>query len=107
MAVYFAKADGIDAVKIGYTSRPQIWKRIANMQTGCPTKIRIIMYFLEANRKLETLLHRKFKKHRLHGEWFSYNEEIKWFVTTHRVLRRRARIALQEAEEREHAEENS
>ncbi len=45
---------------------------------------------------LETEFHRKFKKNRLIGEWFTYDATIKAFIDTNRALDTRPNLeALQ------------
>lgn len=58
------------AYKIGFSADPE--SRVKELQTG---NDKIITLLFEMERKdanfLEKHLHRKFRKHRLSGEWFS------------------------------------
>lgn len=59
--------------KIGITSNT-IEKRISELQTGCPYKIKQHHHIDTKNQKLsqsiEKWLHKKYSKYRLQGEWF-------------------------------------
>ncbi len=61
--------------KIGITTKtPQ--SRIAELQTGSPTKIEISGYCYNKNAlEMEQLLHKKFANKRLEGEWFALNDD--------------------------------
>jgi hypothetical protein len=110
MPVYILRAEGEDIVKIGFTSSPQIWKRLKAIQSNSPIKLGILLYFLEEGRSLETSLHREFRQYRLHGEWFRYEGELVDFVQEHRKFQHETRMKRlkenEEAEEKENAQEN-
>lgn len=62
-----------EKIKIGMSKNVE--KRLAQLQTGCATKLRIawVKYVgtkREKARILERRIHKEFKKHRLEGEWF-------------------------------------
>lgn len=76
--VYFIYAEAADAVKIGFTG-VSVETRMAAIQMHCPVKLTIIGKISGA-KHLEDLLHRKFDRHRLHGEWFRLDDEIKAFI---------------------------
>lgn len=59
-------------VKIGITQ--DIQKRIAQIQTGNPKKLTLV-HLIDDD--LERYYHDKFKKYRVSGEWFLYNNQIK------------------------------
>lgn len=61
--------------KIGITTKtPQ--SRVAELQTGSPTKIAISAYSYNSNAlAMEIELHRKFDSKRLEGEWFALNDD--------------------------------
>ncbi len=61
--------------KIGITTKtPQ--SRVAELQTGSPTKITISGYSYNSNAlAMEVELHKKFSSKRLEGEWFALNDD--------------------------------
>lgn len=68
--VYLIKAKGLSQIyKIGQSI--DIDKRLASLQASSPVKLTVECAIFAGNQPdLETLLHRKFADHRLHGEWF-------------------------------------
>lgn len=79
--VYFVKC--VDFVKIGYTRNMK--NRLLYLSVGNPFPIELIDKFNWA-RRVEPLLHRKFKHLSLGGrrsEWFHYGEEIAEFIDLH------------------------
>lgn len=75
MAVYFAVAFEIDAVKIGYTAGdPE--DRIRQLQCGCSEELFLLYVIPEGTRGLERHYHEVFAKHRKRGEWFTYMDDI-------------------------------
>jgi Meiotically up-regulated gene 113 len=67
-------------IKIGFSKDPL--NRLKALQTGNSRKIEIMGWIKSDDQSLERELHKKYQKHRLHGEWFSiepYNvlEELK------------------------------
>ncbi len=63
--VYFARAG--DSIKIGISNN--VAQRLRDIQTTCPEKVHLIGVIV-GNRKLEGILHRRFKEHHIRGEWF-------------------------------------
>jgi hypothetical protein len=61
--VYFIQAVGTPFIKIGRSQQRSIKKRLAGMETGCP-------HNLQAK-----WLHKRFRKMRVRGEWFTVTEE--------------------------------
>lgn len=75
----YAISDGT-ALKIGFSC--DIPKRCKSMQTGHPTKLKVVWkYYVGKDRKeamkLEGALHRFCKKERIRGEWFTLSASIK------------------------------
>jgi|SRR5579872_1282593 len=72
--VYFMKRSSDGAVKIGVSKDPE--SRCADLQTGNSSKLKVIAKFpFDSRAKAfdwEKYLHRKFRRHRLQGEWFRY-----------------------------------
>ena len=62
--------------KIGYSTNP--FKRLKEVQTGCPFPLMIIAKY-KGNRTMETLLHRKYKSYKVRnrGEWFYFKGNLK------------------------------
>lgn len=66
--IYFIQAaDGTGPIKIGHTE--QIFKRLSDIQTHSPIKLKILKV-IEGDRVLEVSLHRRFVRLMTHGEWF-------------------------------------
>jgi len=66
--------------KIGFT-RCSIYKRIRELQTGCPYEIHMVdTYNSEYGTIIETTLHNIFSYKRTYGEWFELgiDEEFKF-----------------------------
>lgn len=63
-------------VKIGFTDGETPEQRLKACQTGSPVKLKIIGFIPAGRRNTEAMLHRRFRKHRSHGEWF-YLEPIR------------------------------
>lgn len=77
MPLYFiTSVENLDSdprnVKIGISKN--IERRIGQLQTGSPHKLKLMGY-IEANndKKLEKTLHKKYSNHRGIGEWFCLN----------------------------------
>lgn len=69
--VYILRAEGVDAVKIGFTS-VQLDRRIRDLQTGCPHILTLIA--AQAGTKAdEVTIHDALRDYRLRGEWFDLN----------------------------------
>lgn len=70
-SVYFAQAD--DRIKIGWSK--QVSARLASLQTGCPSPIRLLGT-IPGSRAVERRLHEQFASLRLSGEWFRAAPEL-------------------------------
>lgn len=79
MTVYIMQALGTDRVKIGHT-KGNPYKRLDDLQTGCPFKLDILVAIPGEGKPFEKKLHRLFKKYRIHGEWFYYRPAIYAYV---------------------------
>jgi len=77
-STYFIQADSGGPVKIGKTGNPE--QRLKDMQTGSPVKLMIIHII---NEDVESQMHRRFAKHRIHGEWFKPEGELKKYLGQH------------------------
>lgn len=65
--VYFIQAGEDGPIKIGVATEP--FKRLAELQTGNPARLRIVA-IVEGDTGMERALHDRFAEHRLEGEWF-------------------------------------
>ena len=75
--IYFIE-EGLDGkIKIGYSTNPS--ERLKTLQTSNPRTLRLLIT-IEGNEQDEKILHTKFSKYRLQGEWFEPNEEILIFI---------------------------
>jgi predicted PolB exonuclease-like 3'-5' exonuclease len=64
-------------VKIGKTANP-IEKRMAALQTASPYKL----VLLGTSDVPEVKLHYRFRKYRIgNGEWFLWNDDLKYFIS--------------------------
>jgi len=72
--IYFLRSS--DYVKIGYaSSEAGVDRRIAGFRTANPTSLKLIAVHA-GDRRFEAQLHRKFRAHRVRGEWFIATAEI-------------------------------
>lgn len=69
--VYFIES--CNKIKIGHTVK--IKQRFQALQIGCPAPMFLLATIPGGSRE-EFLLHRGFKAHRSHGEWFEKHKEI-------------------------------
>jgi len=74
--VYFFKHKGLDPIKIGYSTNESPIDRFESFKTYAPYGALLIGFIKSIDaKKLETLLHRKYKNQRLDGEWFNLTIE--------------------------------
>jgi hypothetical protein len=81
-AIYFVKSEN-DLIKIGITN--DLMARACELQRGSPVRINLDGYItveIEKMQSIESDLHNKFDRHRRHGEWFDYVDEIKQYIKT-------------------------
>lgn len=74
--IYFVEATGLDRVKIGWTRLGKLWKRIAELQIGCPVQLRVLASY-RGLMMHEHLEHCRFRSSWLHGEWFVLTEDLR------------------------------
>ena len=89
LKVYFVQSGR--AVKIGVTDGP-VHQRIYALQIGNPVRLKLLGWCI-AGETLENELHYKYRKQRLHGEWFKLTPSLKEEIKTLNGTRRRARAA--------------
>lgn len=68
--LYIIQSDLTGMIKIGRSINPV--KRLKQLQTGNPNKLKLIASFKNQGWK-EKHLHEKLSRFRLEGEWFDYN----------------------------------
>lgn len=73
--IYFIRQN--EQVKIGVTDN--IKNRLSELQVGSPYKLSV-MLLIDGDYKDEVELHRIFKDHRIRGEWYWLNEDIKEYI---------------------------
>jgi len=77
--IYFAQADVIGLIKIGYHGGTDAADRLRELQTGCPSKL-ILLGTIPGGPETETDLHRRFAFAHAHGEWFRPVPELLAFI---------------------------
>lgn len=75
--VYFIRGEDTGKIKIGFAVDPEI--RLRDLQTGSSEKLSLIK-FIEGTQEKETEIQNRFKKYRIHGEWFEPAEELVEFI---------------------------
>ena len=68
--LYFIQSDLTGMIKIGRSKNPK--KRLLQLQTGNPNKLRLVAFFKGMGWQ-EKILHERLSFYRLEGEWFSYD----------------------------------
>lgn len=87
--VYFVQGPPDSPIKIGISINPE--ERLRTFQTASPHRLRILR--LEpGGRSRELALHRRFRRHRLEGEWFQPVPELLDYIA-HAPAGRRPRRA--------------
>jgi len=76
--VYFIQSEQGGPIKIGSASNVE--QRLESLQTAHAYPLKIIAVFPHAGLKTEKMLHERFAKYRLNGEWFEWNLEIKEII---------------------------
>lgn len=73
MYIYLILSDthGVLQWKVGVTKN--LTQRFLTLQTGNPNLVNIEYFQTEHAYKIEAFLKRKFKPHRINGEWFDYD----------------------------------
>ena len=74
-AVYIVEAEALDRYKIGCSAFPG--PRIDALRTASPVPLRLLRVIRHPQgRRLERLLHDRYARYRIHGEWFDFPKEI-------------------------------
>ncbi len=73
--VYFIEAIGSGSVKIG-TTKVGVDARLKGLETGCPHDLRVIAT-INGDEFVEKKIHAWLARHRLRGEWFRLNHDVR------------------------------
>lgn len=65
-------------IKIGKTR--DLKKRIASLQTAHPYPLEVLGFLQTGDETLEGVLHQKFSRYKLNGEWFDRSDEILHYI---------------------------
>ena len=77
MAVYFIL--GRNEMKIGYTGG-SMDNRMSSLQTGSSFPLLLMKVIPNGTMKDERRFHRRFKHLHIRGEWFHFQDDLRWFV---------------------------
>jgi hypothetical protein len=92
--VYFAQAVDGGPIKIGVARDPA--ERLRRVQTGYPFKLRITNLRPGGLRE-EGRLHKRFRRHRIRGEWFAASDDLARLAKAHPASRTGRSAAIAEA----------
>jgi hypothetical protein len=73
MAVYFARAEGTNLVKIGYATIVQ--RRLVHLQAGCPYRLTLARV-ADGDRATEAGYHALFAEHHVDRDWFNWSPRM-------------------------------
>lgn len=77
--IYFLLAEELKRIKIGYTDKPDVYRRIKGLQNFSPSTLKLLGTS-EGSADEELALQNRFKNLRVYGEWFDFKDELKQFV---------------------------
>lgn len=80
--VYFVQGEHGGPIKVGYTSSASIDRRLAQMQTGSPARLRAVLT-IEGDTRAEAWLHRLFAADWIHGEWYQPSGRLVDWIIDH------------------------
>ncbi|MDE2100302.1 MAG: GIY-YIG nuclease family protein [Patescibacteria group bacterium] len=78
-AIYFVRANGRGAVKIGYAT--DVEARVRALQTSHHSPLKLLA-FISGTQKDEAELHKRFAAYRINGEWFKVTGALKKYIET-------------------------
>lgn len=82
--VYFVRATTLRLIKIGRAR--DMGQRLSGLQVGSPDKLELMGIIRPADpEQLEADLHRRFDRHRTHGEWFSPAPALEAYIAEHAI----------------------
>lgn len=77
--IYFIQDKKSNAIKIGLSTNPR--RRLRSIQAYNPNVLHLLLTLDTDNpKKTERLLHEKFQKCHIHGEWFKETMELRSFI---------------------------
>ncbi len=76
--IYFIQAAESKRIKIGFSASDPAHRR-ASMQVGCPEEL-ILLFCIDGDQNKEKALHTKYSSHKVRGEWFKCESDLKEFV---------------------------
>ena len=91
--IYFIKIKEYDLVKIGQTN--DITSRLAELQVASPFELICIKLISISDKIGEFCIHQALKEKRKRGEWFNYDDSVKFFVNQ---LHKNAEYNIEEIE---------
>ena len=77
--IYFYQGEKTGLIKIGYSSKENLDSRLSDIQSYSPDKL-ILLKVVEGDYSVETMIHRKFRDARSHGEWFKPVDSLLDFI---------------------------
>lgn len=83
IAVRRGRSKRIHAVKIGLTSRAQVKRRLANLQTGSPDRLEVLAV---VSGNVEKKFKRQWKGYHLRGEFFKPAPELMKMIDAYRQM---------------------
>lgn len=78
-SVYFLLNPKTGLVKIGWTV--DVYSRSKTLESQSGVGLKLLGFIRADSMKAETEMHRRFKKLRVKGEWFSFKDELKSFIS--------------------------
>jgi len=85
-SVYFIRDNISKRIKIG-TTTGGVEDRMARLTAASPISDLEMLFSIEGDNNMERCLHRRFKKYRLHGEWFEPAQEILDYIKKLKIKR--------------------
>lgn len=84
--IYIARAEGLNALKVGFTQCAWgLFKRINSLQTACPVPLRVVAAITEGTMAQEKALHDLMTEWRMRGEWFKSNPVLEKLIAEYPV----------------------
>ncbi len=77
--IYFLLAESVSAIKIGFTREGRLEGRMADYRVHSPYEYDLLK-LIPGTMVEERMIHRRFVKLKIHGEWFAYTDELKKFI---------------------------
>lgn len=91
--VYFIGNREHKWVKIGHTGN--IKARLSAIQVGCPFKVCVLgtlKVTKDTAKDSESMLHKRFERNKINGEWFNLTDEMEKLIENHVVEHKKAKV---------------